>query len=119
MDNRIEQVNNLIQQILAELIARHLCADKNIVVSLTRVQTTGNLQAAKVYISVIPDSKRDSVVSTLSQDVIFFQKILNKKLCMRPVPRIEFVPDTAPEATQEVERILEEIKDGRGALAEE
>jgi ribosome-binding factor A len=29
---------------------------------------------------------------------------------MRPVPRIEFLPDTTPEAAQTVETILEKIK---------
>ena len=111
MPHRIEKIDNLIQEILAQTIIKDFCTSREVLISLTQVVCSGNLQEAKVYISVLPDKNRDRVVSALNRQVIFFQNILNKKLRMRPVPRIYFVSDIQPELAQKVETILEEIKE--------
>jgi len=110
-DYRIEQINNLMQKVLAEIIEKDFCPSPGSLVSLTRVECSGNLQEAKVYISVIPDQKRDYIVAGLERGARFFQEKLNKKLRMRPVPKIIFVGDDKPELAQEVEIILEQLKE--------
>lgn len=107
---RIDQVNNLIQKVLAELIEKDFCSSRDILISLTRVECSGNLQEAKVFISVLPDRERQNIVNALEKDVFRFQQNLNKKLRMRPVPKIIFVGDRAPKEAQEVETILEHLK---------
>jgi len=99
------------QSVLAELIARDFSASRDTLITVTRVKASGNLQEAKVYISVLPDQKRDLVVNALEKEIVFFQKTLNRKLRMRPVPKIIFVPDTNPAQAQQVEMLLEELKD--------
>ena len=108
---RIEQINNLVQELLAGFIAKDFCAPHDSLVSLTRVECSGNLQEAKVFISVIPDQDRDYVVAGLNRGVHFFQEKLNKKLRMRPVPRIAFIGDDKPAAAQKVETLLEKLKE--------
>lgn len=110
MPYRAEKVNNLIKKILAGLIAKDFCQSREVIISLTRVAVTGNLQQAKVFISVLPDEKRAAVVASLNREVIFFQKALNKQLRMRPVPRIVFVEDLEPVKAQKVETALEAVK---------
>lgn len=110
-DYRIDQINNLMQKILAEMIEKDFCASRNVLVSLTRVECSGNLQEAKVFISVIPDKERENIVSILEKNAWQFQEKLNRKLRMRPVPKIIFVGDELPEQAQEVETILEKLKD--------
>ena len=109
-DYRINQVNNLMQKILAEFIERDFCSSRDILISLTRVECSGNLQEAKVFISVLPDQERQNIVEALQKNVSRFQQNLNKKLRMRPVPKIIFVGDRAPQEAQEVETILEQLK---------
>jgi len=108
--HRIEKVNSLMQNTLAELIAKDFCAPTGTIVSLTKVDANGNLQEARVYISVLPDREREKVVADLERNARFYQSILNKKLRMRPVPKIIFVADNQPEIAQQVETILEELK---------
>jgi len=108
---RIEKINNLMQKLLAEFIAKDFCTPHNSLASLTRVECSGNLQEAKVYISVIPDRDRDYVVAGLNRGAHFFQEQLNKKLRMRPVPRIAFFGDDKPETAQQVETLLEKLKE--------
>lgn len=111
LDYRIDKINNLLQKILAELIEKDFCVSRNVLISLTRVECSGNLQEAKVFISVIPDKEREDIVSVLEKNAWQFQEKLNKKLRMRPVPKIIFVGDDLPEQAQEVETILEKLKD--------
>jgi ribosome-binding factor A len=108
---RIEKVNNLIQEVLSRLIARDFCAPAGCLVSLTRVECHGNLQEAEVFISVLPDRERETVVASLERSAYQFQEKLNKQLRMRPVPKIIFIGDNLPRQAQEVETLLEQLKD--------
>ena len=103
-------MNSLIQNILAQAIARDFCPPAGAIVSLTKVSASGNLQEVKVYISVIPDRQRAAVIAELERGVTIFQNVLNKKMRTRPVPKIIFVPDSNPAQAQEVETILEQLK---------
>ncbi len=109
-EHRIEKIESLIRQVLAQMIQREFIPPAGTIVSLTRVVASGNLQEAKVYISAIPDYKLKETMSILSRKTRFFQEMLNKKLRMRPVPKIIFAPDYQPAQAQEVEAILENLK---------
>lgn len=81
------------------------------VVTLTRVVASGNLQQAKVYISVVPDEKAQEVLKTLGRNIFSIQQILNKKLKMRPVPKILWLPEKATVEAQRIEELLAQIKE--------
>jgi len=110
MDRRIEKIEALMQTLLAELIAKDFATTREIIISITKVKASGNLQEAKVYVSVLPDQFREQTVAMLGRSARFLQASLNKKLRMRPVPKIIFVADATPERAQQVETLLEELK---------
>lgn len=101
------------QKILAEMIAKDFSIARDKIISVTKVSPSGNLQEAKVYISVLPDQEQKNIVAGLNRNIIFFQKNLDKKLKMRPVPKIIFVSDTNPAQAQQVETILEKLKENK------
>ena len=92
-EHRIEKIESLIHQVLGEMIQREFTPPEGALVSLTRIAVSGNLQEAKVYISVIPDRLGNEVVGNLQKNAWRFQEELNKKLKMRPVPKIIFAAD--------------------------
>lgn len=110
MNRRLEKINNLIQKVLAQLILEEFCFSREMVISLTRVETCDDLGESKIFISVIPNEERKKIVEALNKEVFFFQKELNKKLKMRPVPKIKFYEDEQPEQAETVEKILEDLK---------
>jgi len=79
-------------------------------VTLTRVKATPNLQQAKVYISVMPEERRKEALKLLQKEIYGIQQLLNKRLNMRPVPRIEWVLETKTREAQEIEVLLDKIK---------
>lgn len=110
MDHRVEKIESLMKEVLAQMIARDFCADRETLISITKVKASGNLQEAKVFVSVLPDQKQRQVVAALENQVWEFQKALDRKLKMRPVPKIIFIADQNPFQAQQVETLLEQLK---------
>jgi len=109
--NRVDRVNELIRQELSQIILRDLEMPDQALVTLTRVVASGNLQQAKVYISVVPDERAQEVLKILGKNIFAVQQMLNRKLKMRPVPKILWVPEKATLEAQRIEELLAQIKE--------
>ncbi len=110
MSNRIEQVNKLIREELSSVILREIEFPAGTLATLTRIETTIDLLEARVYVSVIPDSKADFILSILKRKIYGLQQEINRRLKMRPVPKISFVKEKQTTEAGTIEGILEKIK---------
>lgn len=110
MRERIPQVNQLIKKELGQIILKEVDFPEGVLVTLTRVQTSSNLIQAKVYISVMPEIQIGQVLEIMNRQIYFLQQMLNKRLRMRPIPKIQFVEEKATREAGRVEELLEEIK---------
>jgi len=108
---RIPRVNELLKEELGTILLREFDVPENTFVTLTRVSAAPNLQQAKIYISVMPEERGVQVLRLLKKNVYEIQQALNKRLNMRPVPRIEWVLETKIAKAQEIEEILDKIKE--------
>lgn len=108
---RIPQVNQLIKKELGQIILREGEFSKNVLVTLTRVETSRNLIDAKVYISVLPETQSREILETLNRQIFRLQQSLNKRLRMRPIPKIIFIEEKETAEAGKVEQLLQEIKD--------
>ena len=106
---RIPQVNQLIKKELGQIILREVDLPEGVLVTLTRVETTPNLIQARAYISVMPQEMAQNVLNILSGLVYELQQKLNKRLKMRPIPRIIFVEERQTAEAGRVEELLEKI----------
>ena len=107
---RIEKVNSLIQQELGALILKEIDIFPGILLTITRVECSNNMFQSKVYISVMPEDKFDEVLSLLERHIWSLQQMLNKKMKMRPVPRIEFLKETKTKEAGRIDELLMKIK---------
>ncbi len=110
VSKRIERVNSLIQKELGKIILREVELPVGVLSTLTRVETSVNLIDAKVYIAVLPLDKTKRVLEILNKIVYELQKILNKRLRMRPIPKIRFIEEKQTVEAAKIEGLLEEIK---------
>ncbi len=108
---RIPQVNQLIKKELGQIILREGGFSKNVLVTITRVETTRNLIDAKVYISVLPENQSQSILEALNRRIFRIQQLLNKRLRMRPIPKIAFIEEKETVQAGKIEQLLQEIKD--------
>jgi ribosome-binding factor A len=110
MSNRIEKVNSLIQEELSQIILKEVDFPKDVLVTITRVETIVNLSDARVYVSVMPENQRDQVFEILDRRIYDIQQCLNRRLNMRPIPKIEFRKEEKTQQAARVEELLEELK---------
>ncbi len=110
MSNRIERVNSLLKREISKILLRDFTFSPEILVTLTRVDTSANLIEAKVYISVFPDEKADAIIHALQKSVYDVQYRINRILRMRPVPKIKFVKDKNISSVAKIEDLLYRIK---------
>jgi len=103
------RVNQLIKKELAQIILREINFPESILVTVTRVDTSANLIQAKVYVSVIPEEKLPDALEILDKSIYFLQQLLNKRLKMRPIPRIIFVQEKKTQEAARIEELLEKI----------
>jgi len=107
---RAHKVNELIKRELGRIISGNNEFSKDTLVTITRVETSSNIFQTKVYISVIPENKLDEVFDNLNKNIFNIQKTINKRLEMRPVPKIIFAKEKKTSEAGKVEELLEEIK---------
>ena len=86
--------------------------------SVTRVEMSGDLQIAKVYISVLgSDAEKRRTMRGLKHAVGHIQRILAKRLTTRHCPEIRFeVDDSLKRAAETIQMIDEAVgeSDGHG-----
>lgn len=110
MANRIPQVNQLLKKELSKIILKEMEFPRNVLVTLTKVESIPNLQEARAYISVLPEKEGPKIIDILNKRIYHLQQILNKRLKMRPAPRIIFLPEKETVEAGKIEEILERLK---------
>jgi ribosome-binding factor A len=110
MSRRIERVNQLIKKELSEIFLKEADFGKGILVTITRVEASSNLIQAKVYISVFPKTKAQKILKNLSMRIYDIQQMLNKRLKMRPIPKIKFIEEKKTAEAARIEQLLAELQ---------
>lgn len=113
ISQRIKKVNEVIKRELGRVILKEVDFPKNILVTLTEVETTKDLRECKVFVSVLPEKETINVLKSLKKEIYHLQQILNQRLAMRPVPKIKFFQEKRLKEAQRIEKILDEIKDNQ------
>lgn len=106
--HRIEKVNELLLHEVAALV-NEFVRRRGILITITRADATPNLASVKVYFVVYPENKDTHAQKLLNESVAKIQHALNKRLYMKHVPRIIFVPEIP-----HLINVLDLIKDPQG-----
>ena len=91
MTQRILRLNELIKKELGQIILKEMEFSENVLVTITRVETSQDLEAAKVFISVFPEKLALVTLKVLQAKIYNLQQILNRKLLMRSA-KANFLP---------------------------
>lgn len=113
--HRLARVSEIIREVAAETILFELRDPRVKQITVTRVETSGDLQNAKVYVSVMGSEKEQlRSVAGLQNAAGFIQSRLAKRLTTRFLPVLTFHLDDGIKKSIEIARILyeERIKNG-------
>ena len=93
--NRIGRINEEIQRELADQLRR--LKDPRVsqvgMVSITRVDTTGDLRYSKIYVSVLDKNQEKDVLKGLKSASGFLRRELGHALQLRYTPELQFIAD--------------------------
>ena len=108
--SRIDRINELIKEILANIIQEEADLPSDVFVTVTKVDTSADLRYARVFVSVFPEKKFGKIIEMLGRKIYSIQGNLNKKLHMKPLPRIEFMADRTEVEADKIEKLLKEVR---------
>ncbi len=100
------RISGLIQEQLGKIIIKEMDLPFGDFVTISNVQVTDDLEHAKINISVIPTSSSENIIKILTKSAGHLQFLLNRKLNIKPIPRIEFHIDYGLAKAAEVEKLL-------------
>ena len=111
MTNRQKKINALLQQDLAEILHLFLRKENihNLIVSVTAVRVTPDLQVAKVYLSVFPFSDANQILSLMEEKRGAIKNRLAERIRnqLRIVPNLLFFIDDSLQQIEKIDRSLQ------------
>ena len=110
MSHRQEKINELIREEVGKILHRELDLNFEALVTVTRAVTSEDQKHVRVYVSVFPSSVAQKALESINRNIYFFQQTLNKKLQMRPVPKLFFVLDNTEERAAKIEKLIDKVK---------
>jgi ribosome-binding factor A len=115
MSGRMRRVDEAVKQVLSEAIPA--LKDPRVgFVTVTAVETTSDLEHAKVWVSVLgSEGQRKRTLRVLEGAAGVLQARLNRELGLRRTPRLEFVYDRAVEHGVRMTRLIDELAPPDGA----
>jgi len=109
MSQRIKRVNELLKHEISQLLLREVdfC---DVLVTITEVDTSPDLKHSKIKISALPQEKNELALEIVNKNIFHIQQKLNKKLYMKPIPKIRFEIDKIEIKAQRIEELLSKNK---------
>ncbi|WP_335870759.1 30S ribosome-binding factor RbfA [Bacillus sp. 2205SS5-2] len=110
MSLRANRVGEQMKKELSEIIGRKIKDPRIGFVTVTDVQVSGDLQQAKVYITVLGDeNQREDTLKGLTKAKGFIRSEVGNRIRLRRAPEIIFEFDESITYGNKIESILKEI----------
>jgi ribosome-binding factor A len=106
---RIEKINTLVRSHLDDIIRKNLSLKAGVFVTIAKVDTTPDLRYTRVFVSIFPEKEIDYAIKSLDKEIYRIQGLLNQKLKMKILPRVEFRVDHTEAQADIIEKLLNEI----------
>lgn len=107
--NRIDKLNSLIQRLVGSSLPEFLEGETGLV-TVSRVETSGDSRWAKVWISIVGGDD-DRIFAAINKNIYDIQGELNRHLGMKMTPRLQFFLDTTPRYAQHIDELIKKVRD--------
>lgn len=107
LPERLKKLNDLLRDEIGGILQKELGLDEDALVTVVRAVISPTLEHATVWISVFPESKKEAVLQKINRKIYSLQQVLNKRLTMRPVPKVRFEIDRTEEGAARIEKLID------------
>ncbi len=109
MSLKIDRLNSTYVKEISHILANEI-KDKDIkFVTITDCKVTNDLSFAKVYFTVLDDTKKKETLKALNSASSFIRKCLAERVDVRHTPELTFVYDESIEYGKKIENIIKQI----------
>lgn len=110
MPRRIEQVNSHLARELSSLLRREVDFPPGIIVTVTGVEATRDLDHATVRISILPETRAKEILALIVQAKGQLKKALASRTRFHTIPTLHFVIDRTQSTAARIEATLDAVK---------
>jgi ribosome-binding factor A len=108
MTERMRRVNEALREVIASAITGELQDPRIGFVTVTSVETSPDLRAARVFVSVLgPEQQRERTLAGLASSHGLLQAAIARQLRLKRTPTLSFHYDEGPERGIRLSRLLE------------
>ena len=110
MSLRMEKVNRELQKLITAIIQKEIDDPDMDFLSITRVETTRDLRESRVYYSLLNEENLAKAKEVLDRMCGFIRGSLAKKIRLKVLPHLHFIPDDSIKYSVDIYKRIEEIK---------
>ena len=110
MSERLRKLNDLLRDEVGKTLHEELENDEGVLLTVISATVSPTLEHATIKVSIFPTEQSKKVLEKIEKNIYRIQQTLNKRLTMRPVPKIRFEIDTTEERAHRIEEVLGKIK---------
>lgn len=108
---RLKRLNHTYNEEISKILHDEMKDPDLNFVTITACDTTNDLSFAKVYYTVLEDSKKDVVAAALKKASPSIRSILSSRVNIRNTPELRFVYDDSIEYGRRIDEVIEKIKE--------
>lgn len=108
--HRILQVNALLQEQFATIVNRELELPEGSIITITSAKTSRDLRHAKIGISIYPPEQVEPLFLLIRKNLKNLQYLVHQTMTVKYAPKIFVYLDTSQTRVQELESVLNQIK---------
>lgn len=107
-----KKVAKLVQQELGDLFSHELNYVPGTFPTVTVVRVPADLGLAKVYVSVLPDTRLQEVAEALNENAWEVRHLLAKRIRnkVRKIPELRFYADDSMKEAERINQMLDELQ---------
>ena len=108
---KIERLNHAFQEEISMIIMTEIKDEDIKFVTITGVDTTSDLSYAKVYFTVLDETKKETTLEALNGAASFIRSKLAERVEIRHTPELKFIYDTSIAYGEHIEKIIDKINE--------
>ena len=111
MAHRVNRVGEQMKKELGDIIGRKIKDPRIGFVTVTDVEVTGDLQQAKVFISVLgDDAQKENTLKALAKAKGFIRSEIGSRVRLRKTPEITFEFDQSVDYGNRIDTLLHQVQ---------
>ena len=109
MSIRIERISDALIEEISYILANKVKNKDINFVTVTDVKVSNDLSYAKVYFTVLDNSKLDVTLKALKEASGYIRHELRERIDIRQIPELSFIYDESIEEAKKIEEIIDKI----------